>query len=250
MKGYSATPVTEGQSGGVVWRLQKADCPEMFLKAGRDQVANDIVAEMARIRWLSAFAPGPEVVQFVATHNEAWLLTSALPGVSAYEYLLSANAAGRRAAVAAIARFLRVLHALPAVGCPFNSDHNVRLAEAWRNLQAGVVDESDFGQGRQGWTAQQVWARMQSLLPFAAEAVVTHGDFSLGNILIADDGKVSGCIDFGRLGTADRYQDLSILWDNLEEFGSKLQQFFLKSYGVDCVDSRRLEFHLCLDEFF
>lgn len=79
--------------------------------------------------------------------------------------------------------------------CPFNSDHNVRLAEAWRNLQAGEVDESDFGKAHQGWAAQQVWARMQSFLPFAAEAVVTHGDFSPGNAPISDDGKVSGCID-------------------------------------------------------
>ncbi|MCY3126397.1 hypothetical protein ECE26_17640, partial [Acinetobacter baumannii] len=41
--------------------------------------------------------------------------------------------------------------------------------------------------------------------------------------LIFDEGKLIGCIDVGRVGIADRYQDLAILWNCLGEFSPSLQ---------------------------
>ncbi|GKX58080.1 hypothetical protein SOASR031_03950 [Leminorella grimontii] len=55
----------------------------------------------------------------------------------------------------------------------------------------------------------QVWKEMHTLLPFSPDPVVTHGDVSLDN-LIFDKGILMGCIDVGRVGLADRYQDLAI----------------------------------------
>ena len=90
---------------------------------------------------------------------------------------------------------------------------------------------------------------MHSLLPMSFDSVVTHGDFSVGNILL-ENGRVTGCIDVGRAGVADPYQDLAILWHNLEEFGSDLQVHLFRSYGIAEPDARKIQFHLCLDEFF
>ena len=90
---------------------------------------------------------------------------------------------------------------------------------------------------------------MIGLLPFESQRVVTRGDYSLDNILL-DDGVVTGCIDLGRLGAADPYQDLAIIGKNLEEFGSELQDLLFRAYGIEHPDSRRIQFHLCLDEFF
>ena len=59
-----------------------------------------------------------------------------------------------------------------------------------------------------------------------------------------------GCIDVGRAGEDDRYQDLAIMWQNLGEFGSRLQERFLQSYGIAKLDRRKLDFHLMLDELF
>ena len=64
------------------------------------------------------------------------------------------------------------------------------------------------------------------------------------------DGEVVGCIDVGRVGIADRYQDLAILWSCLGEFDPSLQQRFLTQYGVTDLDRRKLQFHLLLDELF
>lgn len=112
-----------------------------------------------------------------------------------------------------------------------------------------MVDEEDFDTDREGWTAEQVWQSLQSMLPQTLDPVVTHGDFSLDNLLVFDR-EVTGCIDAGRVGIADRYQDLAILWNCLGEFGSELQERLLESYGLSDMDQNKLQFHLMLDELF
>lgn len=59
-----------------------------------------------------------------------------------------------------------------------------------------------------------------------------------------------GCIDVGRAGIADRYQDLAILWNCLGEFGASLRERLFPQYGLSAPDRRKLEFHLLLDELF
>lgn len=72
---------------------------------------------------------------------------------------------------------------------------------------------------------------------------------SLDNLLICE-GEVAGCIDVGRTGIADRYQDLAILWNRLGEFDSLLQERFFQQYGITDMDLCKLQFHLMLDELF
>ncbi len=109
--------------------------------------------------------------------------------------------------VDALAVFLRRLHSIPVCNCPFNSDRVFRLAQAQSRMNNGLVDASDFDDERNGWPVEQVWKEMHKLLPFSPDSVVTHGDFSLDN-LIFDEGKLIGCIDVGRVGIADRYRIL------------------------------------------
>lgn len=151
--------------------------------------------------------------------------------------------------VDAVADYLRRLHEIPATAAPFRGDHHSRLVVARQRIDAGTVDVDDFDEEREGWTADQVWNELQHLLPLTEHSVVTHGDFSLDNILLVD-GVVAGCIDVGRAGLADPYQDLAILWNCLREFGSALQARLFTSYGIDLPDERRLQFHLLLDELF
>jgi aminoglycoside 3'-phosphotransferase-1 len=125
----------------------------------------------------------------------------------------------------------------------------LRLAHARRRLDAGLIDADDFDDARAGWTPAQVWAAMQALLPLRAERVVTHGDYSLDNILLDAQGQVTGIIDVGKAGIADPYRDLAILWNCLSEFGAELQQALLTAYATE-LDLDRLTFHLYLDECF
>lgn len=247
--GYAWARNTIGESGGAVYRLHgKPGAPELYLKHGKHRVADDIDAEAARLRWLAEYLPVPRVVQFERASQEAWLLMTALPGLSAYQ-VLKAHPESRPAVVDALAAFLRRLHAIPLAACPFTSDLGQRLSLARARIEAGLVDADDFDEEREGWSAEQVWDAMQALLPLDSDPVVTHGDYSLDNLLLRD-GQVVGCIDAGRVGVADRYQDLAIMWNCLGEFGAPLQERFMRSYGIADIDQGKLALHLLLDELF
>jgi aminoglycoside 3'-phosphotransferase-1 len=249
LTGYEWLCNTVGESGGTVYRLRsKEGASDFYLKYGRDAVADEISTEMERLNWLARYMTVPAVVHFTRTPDEAWLLMTAVPGTTAYQ-VLQAHPDYQLALVDAIARFLRQLHAIPVNECPFNSGHAYRLSCARARIDAGLVDEGDFDEERDGWTAEQIWEAMQRLLPLTPDPVVTHGDFSLDNLLIKD-GEVIGCIDTGRVGIADRYQDLAILLNCLTEFDAALQERFLKQYGIDEPDQDKLQFHLLLDELF
>lgn len=246
--GYAWGRDLVGESGGAVHRLHARGRPTLYLKHGTGAVAADIADEHARLRWFGEHLPVPRVECFLAEPDEAWLLTTALEGRTAHQ-LLTEDPDQAIPVVRAIAAFLRDLHALPADRCPFNGAHPLRLAHARRRLDRGEVDADDFGDDHTGWTPHRLWDHMIGLLPFAPDPVVTHGDWSLDNILL-DGGRVAGCIDLGRAGVADRYQDLAILHDCLGEFDLALQDELWRAYGVEQPDRRKLDFHLCLDEFF
>lgn len=249
LSGYAWARNTVGESGGAVYRLHgKPGAPDLYLKHGRGAIAGDIGDEMARLCWLAPYLPVPAVMHFTRTRDDAWLLMTALPGPTTWQ-VLEAQPRQCFAVVDALALFLRRLHAIPVSACPFISDHTRRLALARERIDAGLVDVDEFDAARQGWRAEQVWDALQALLPLVPDRVVTHGDFSLDNLLL-QDGVVSGCIDAGRVGIADRYQDLAIMCNCLQEFGDGLQARFLRQYGIAEIDARKLQFHLLLDELF
>ena len=248
LAGYRATRLLAGESGGTVDRLDADGRPTLFLKHGSGRLAEDIADEAARLAWLAGRVEVPTIRHFARTANEAWLLTTAMPGETV-DAVVDGAPDRLPGFLEPLAAFLRRLHALPVVDCPFEAGAPLRLAAARRNLEAGLVDADDFGPDHAGWTPGSVWEEMMRLRPASFGRVVTHGDWSLGNVLVAGD-IVTGCIDVGRAGIADPYQDLAVLWANLEENGAGLGDRFLRAYGVATPDRDRLAFHLCLDEFF
>ena len=237
-----------GAAGARVHRLHAPDRATLYLKQGQGEVADEVTAEMVRLRWLGQHWPTPEVRGFVSVGDEAWLLMSAIPGLTAQQEL-EARPEGRVAVATSLAQHLRGLHALSVDLCPFNAQHPLRLLQARERIDAGQVDQSDFDDERAGLTPEQVFAQLADLLPMDSDLVVTHGDYSLDNILL-HEGRVTGVIDVGRVGIADHYQDLAILWNGLGELGEDLQALFLRAYGIIEPDQRKLQFHLALDEPF
>lgn len=246
-----------GEAGADVFRVLHPDGCVLYLKHGSDDAAGTVVEEMGRLDWLSRQATDtwravPELVHFECNAGEAWLLSTAVPGRTAYEWLEDTP---KRAIqiVQAVTHHLKALHAAPAHGCPFAAGPDMRMALAKRRLDAGLVDAEDFDDARAGWTAEDVWHALKTLRAKPAlhqGVVLTHGDYSLDNVLLDERGQVTGLIDLGRVGLADPYQDLAILWNCLEEFGADLQQQMWAAYGIQTPDAERLQFYLCLDEMF
>ncbi len=238
-----------GEAGAMVYRLGGTGTPDLYLKRGTGASHDDVVDEFARLHWLRGTGCVPRVLHFEADAAGAWLLSEALPGSTAYQWLQDAPAQAQRI-VQALAEFLRRFHATPIDSCPFDATHPLRLAAAQRRLQAGLVDTEDFNAARAGWSAEAVWQAMTALLPLASERVLCHGDYSLDNILLDAPDHVVGVIDLGGAGVADPYQDLAILASCLDEFDPALADRFFAAYGIATPDLTRLQFHQLLDEFF
>jgi kanamycin kinase len=78
--------------------------------------------------------------------------------------------------------------------------------------------------------------------------VVCHGDLCLPNVIVDPrTSTVTGVIDVGRLGVADRYADLALITRSLS---AAQAERFLTGYGAGPVDASRMAFYRLLDEFF
>jgi aminoglycoside 3'-phosphotransferase-1 len=240
--------IDDGQSGAQVFRVG-GGVAACFLKVGEGAAAGLVADEAARLAWLEGRMPAPRIVATTHADGSAWLLTDALPGVSAGAYI---KADRRRAVRVAqtLAGFLRRLHALPADDCPFDSSVAAWLPVVRQLVADGRVDAEDFDAEHADWSAARVLAKVESLAGHARGRVVVHGDFSLGNLIVGDDGAVTGCVDVGMLGVGDPYRDIFIGWRDLGGFGEEAQQAFLAALGMDALEEGRRELHRGLDELF
>lgn len=246
---FHETEIDIGESGCRVFRLDPvnggASC---YAKVGAGTFAEAVADEHRRLQWLQGRLPVPQILTFDRNVDTATLITSEITGHSVCQ-LLEGGTVDPVALIDTLADFMRIIHDLPSEECPFVLPLENRLLVARERIDLGLVDEADFDDERLGQTAADVWKELHSMLPFSSDSVVTHGDFSLDNILF-DGERVSGCIDVGLVGVADRHQDIGIFWADLGPYGTALQSHFLDRYGRAQVDPRKLHFYVLLNELF
>lgn len=228
-----------GRSQASVYRSTR-----FFLKVQNKGPFNTLFGEKERLRWLAGRVPVPRVVAYHLEGGTEYLATERVRGLgmSAPEMKLHAR---RNAEL--LARALRELHALPIGDCPFDASLNARLREARERLRLNLVNETDFGPER---TGADVFAGLVRTRPASEDVVVIHGDPCLPNVIVQGE-FVSGLVDVGRAGIADRHADLALAARSLAyNYGPGLDDVFLDTYGRALVDGDKLAYYRMLDELF
>ncbi len=214
--------------------------------------------EAAVMRWLSGRLPVPRCLYHGEADGTDYLLMSRVPGRMACEpeYL-----AHPQQLVQTLANSLRQLWQADSSGCPVRWDLDAKLAAAAQRVEQGLVDVEDaepetFGPG--GFAdPRQLLQWLQTHRP-TEELVLSHGDFCLPNVFLAD-GQLSGLIDLGRTGLADRWQDIALCWRSLKHnYDGRYGGQTYSNFDPDCLfdalgirpDREKLRYYLLLDELF
>lgn len=247
LAGYSPDRQTIGCSDAHVFQMRAEGRSALFLKTEDDSRFSELPGEAARLRWLAGQdIPCAQIVAFTAHGGRNWLLMSAVAGAD----LASSPDVSPKIVVRIMAGALRRLHELDARQCPFDHRLDNRIEEAGKRMQAGLVDEDDFDDERLGKSASDVFGKLLEKKPSSEDKVVTHGDACLPNFM-SDGRRFTGFIDCGRLGVADRHQDLALACHSIESnLGEEWTKPFLDLYGFPEADPAKLAYYRLLDEFF
>lgn len=207
--------------GGVAFRTDDG----RFIKHGPRNAESSAEGEAVRLRWAGRYTPVPEVIEVGGDQTHEWLVTVALPGLSAVHPRWLAEPA---VAVRAVGEGLRALHeSLPVDECPFDWSVEARAANAAGRgirLPDALVCEA----------------------PPVDRLVVCHGDACCPNTLIGDEGGWSAHVDLGALGVTDRWADIAVASMSTEwNYGPGWEDALIEAYGVE-PDRERLAFYRAL----
>jgi kanamycin kinase len=186
------------------------------------------------MRWARAYLPVPEVLGAGTEGGVDWLLTAGLPGRSGVSPELLAEPL---TTIPAVARGLRRFHeAAPADACPFDFRLDAALAHVHRRAEAGLIrPEVDFEGEFKGLSLKEALDMLERGRLASEDLVVCHGDYCFPNALI-EDGEVTGYVDLGEMGVADRWFDIAVAaWSTNWNWhaGPAHEALFLKAYGIE-----------------
>jgi kanamycin kinase len=239
--GWSATLAYQLVPGLTTWRLTSPDGVVRFAKVASAGSARypTLRGESERMVWAAPYLPVPEVVTLEELEGSTILVTEGLPGRDATHLHWRNDLPGL---VRALGRGLRRFH--EAVGeewCPFRFDLGRSLAHVEERVRGDDIRGAGFHEEHAHLTPAAALAELEATAPDEEDLVVCHGDFCPPNVLL-ERGRVTGYVDLGELGAADRWWDVAVgAWSIGWNFGTELEPLFYESYGV-IPDPARIRF--------
>ena len=145
--------------------------------------------------------------------------------------------------------------------CPCDASLDQHLSAAEYRVKNGLVDMDDAEPDTFGETGfknpEELLAWLKDNRP-AEDIVLSHGDYCLPNVF-ADEKGISGFIDLGRAGYADRYRDIAICYRSLTSnlrgsYGGHPPVEFdadelFRKLGIT-PDWEKIRYYILLDELF
>ncbi len=211
-------------------------------------------------KWLENSIPVPKILAYCVESETAYTLMSKITGKMLCDETYLNNP---KTLIHIAAEGMKLLWNTDISDCPYKvSRLEERLKEARYNVENGLVDEDNvepetFGPG--GFSnPMELLCWLEHNRP-EEDIVLTHGDFCLPNIFANED-RLSGFIDIGKMGPADRWQDVAIALRSLKHnfdgiFATGVQRFdfepkmLLDELGIE-MDEEKNRYYMLLDEFF
>ena len=208
------------------------------------------------MEWLQGKLPVPKVLGFEKDEKKSYLLMTKLPGEMSCtgKFLDNPEELSFK-----LAEALQMLWKVDISGCPYIYNLERKLQMAKYNVENNLVDIDD---AEPSTFAESGFKDPHHLLEWLydnkpeEEPVLSHGDFCLPNILLAD-GEVSGYIDLGRAGVADKWQDIALcyrsMFHNLDGRHTGKQKFnaikLFEKLEIE-PDWDKIRYYILLDELF
>ena len=229
---------------------------DVVLKIQKDSLF--IRNEHLMMKWLENKVSVPECISNITENGVNYLLMSKISGKMACEDEFMNNP---KQLLSVLADAFNSLWNVDISDCPVKNDLSTVLKEAEYRVEHRLVDVDDaepetFGKG--GFKdPQQLFEWLCDNRP-DEDPVLSHGDFCLPNVFINDD-KFSGFVDIGRMGIADRYQDIALCYRSLHHNFSGVysgksydgydEKMFFEALGIE-PDYDKIRYYILLDELF
>lgn len=241
-----------GMSGSEVFMFD-----DMVLKIQRHSAETDNEFEV--IKWLDGRLPAPKIIEYTIEEDTAYCLMSKVPGTMLCGDIYMNNP---KLLIDTAVRALRMLWAVDISDCPCRAMLDTKLEAAEYNVRNDLTDMENvepetFGEG--GFASpEELFSWLCDNRP-EEEPVFSHGDFCLPNIF-ADGNNVTGFIDLGRAGTADKWQDIALCYRSLKHnFEGKYNggraykgfypEMLFEKLGIK-EEPEKLRYYILLDELF
>lgn len=228
--------------------------PDRVLKIERN--CNASANECHMMRWLHGRLPVPEIIAAEQVEETRYLLMSRIHG----EYLCTGGLLDDQLLLAElVAQGLQKLWAVEVADCPTCRSLNTKFGEIEEGLRGGwltreqAAQPEPYGSG-DFTTPAQLFDWLVKHRP-QEELVLSHGDCCLPN-LFAENGRLTGFIDLGQSGAADKWVDIEkVLWsmwaNTTGKFGGKQRPFDRKllfdALSMD-PDEDKLRYYALLGE--
>lgn len=210
------------------------------------------------MKWLDGKIPVPKVLCHEVCGEYQYLLMSRTEGkMSCDKYYMERS----DELLSLLAEALEMLWSIDIADCPRFRDLDTELKEARYRVENGLVDiertePETFGEN--GFASpSELLEWLENNKP-EVEPVLSHGDFCLPNIFLNND-SISGFIDLGDSGIADKWRDISLCYRSLKHnfdgnFGGKVYNDFdpdmlFEKLNIE-PDRDKLKYYILLDELF
>ncbi len=214
--------------------------------------------ELEMLKWLNGKINVPDIIEHTIENECSYILMSKCEGEMSCAEPYMTNPVKQ---VELLADALHQLWSIPIADCPCCWSLDKRLRYAEENVVCGNVDVADAQPdtfGSDGFKDPEELLNWLIVHKPEETPVISHGDFCLPNIFVNDNG-LTGLIDLGKTGTADRWQDIALCYrslsnnysgtyDEMKYAGFKDEMLF-GALGIK-PDWDRIRYYILLDELF